>query len=56
VIEPFVVYAPARLDEDERSAALARYRERVLALDSAPTLSGLRSADFDGLVRRTGAA
>ncbi|MBV8427450.1 MAG: NAD(P)H-dependent oxidoreductase [Hyphomicrobiales bacterium] len=47
VIEPFVVYAPARLSHEERVTSLMRYRERVLALISAPTISGPNTADYD---------
>src|SRR5260370_27584717 len=47
VVEPFVVFAPARLGDDERAAHLARYRERVLGLASAPTIAGPRTQDYD---------
>lgn len=47
VIEPFVVHAPARIDDDARRAHLARYRERVLALDTAPTIAYRTLADYD---------
>jgi NAD(P)H dehydrogenase (quinone) len=47
VIEPFVVYAPVRIGEDERTAYLTRYRERLLGLTSAPTVPGPRTADYD---------
>ena len=53
VIEPFVVYGPARIGDDERNAYLARYRERILGLQTAPTLPGLSTADYDGLIRRS---
>lgn len=39
VIEPFLVHAPVRIGAEERAAHLARYRERVLGLATAPTLS-----------------
>jgi NAD(P)H dehydrogenase (quinone) len=32
VLEPFVVYGPARLTREECAACLARYGERVLSL------------------------
>jgi NAD(P)H dehydrogenase (quinone) len=32
VLEPFTVYAPVRLSDDERRHHLARYRERVLTI------------------------
>ena len=47
VIEPFLVHAPARKSAVERSAELARYRERVLALDAAPTIAYPKLADYD---------
>jgi NAD(P)H dehydrogenase (quinone) len=47
VIEPFLVHAPARIGEEARAAELARYRERVLGLASAPVLAYPRLADYD---------
>jgi NAD(P)H dehydrogenase (quinone) len=47
VIEPFLVHGPARIGHDERVALLARYRERVLSLGSAPTLAFPKLADYD---------
>jgi len=47
VIEPFLVYAPARLSQQDREDCLKRYRERVLALASAPILSFPKLADYD---------
>ena len=47
VIEPFLVHGPARMSEVERRAELERYRARVLALDTAPTLSYPKLADYD---------
>ncbi len=47
VIEPFVVFGPTRIDQEERVAHLARYRERVLGLATAPTIVGPRTADYD---------
>jgi NAD(P)H dehydrogenase (quinone) len=52
VLEPFVVYGPARLTDDERRARLRSYRERVLALETAPAIPALDLAAYDGLVRR----
>jgi NAD(P)H dehydrogenase (quinone) len=48
VIEPFLVHAPARIGAEERAAHLARYRERVLGLAEAPTISYPKLADYDG--------
>ena len=52
VIEPFVVYGPNRIEATARAAALLRYRNRMLSLDTAPTLPSLDMTEFDGLVRR----
>ncbi|HTE40344.1 MAG TPA: NAD(P)H-dependent oxidoreductase [Steroidobacteraceae bacterium] len=53
VVEPFVVYAPARISQEERADYLARYVERVLNIESAPTIAIPNLADYDGFVRRT---
>lgn len=47
VIEPFLVHAPARIGDEERAGYLARYRERVLSLLSAPTIAYPKLADYD---------
>lgn len=47
VVTPFIVHAPARIAEEERAAHLARYRERVLGLAWAPTISYPKLADYD---------
>jgi len=47
VMEPFIVHAPARLSDEERAGYLARYREHVLSLPSAPVLPGPKTADYD---------
>jgi len=47
VLEPFVVYAPARLDDAERARQLGLYRERVLALQTEATLSYPKVEEFD---------
>jgi len=47
VIEPFLVHAPVRTNDDERAAYLALYRERVLGLASAPTITYSKLADYD---------
>lgn len=55
VIEPFVVYGPARLTEMERVSELARYRARLLTLAEAPTLTYRRLEEYDeGGVLRVG--
>jgi len=47
VIEPFLVHGPVRKTDDERAAELARYRERVLTLQTAPTITYPKLADYD---------
>jgi NAD(P)H dehydrogenase (quinone) len=47
VIEPFLVHGPARMSPAERESHLARYRERVLGLATAPTIAYPRLADYD---------
>jgi NAD(P)H dehydrogenase (quinone) len=47
VIEPFVVHAPARIGEAERAEHLRRYRQRVLGLETAPTIAYPRLQDYD---------
>lgn len=48
VIEPFVVYAPARILHEERQSYLDRYRERLLNLDVACTIPSPSAAMFEG--------
>jgi NAD(P)H dehydrogenase (quinone) len=47
VVTPFIVHAPARIAEQERTAQLARYRECVLGLSTAPIISYPRLAEYD---------
>lgn len=47
VIEPFLVHAPARISQEARVAELARYRARILSLDSAPAISYPVLDDYD---------
>jgi hypothetical protein len=47
VIEPFLVHAPARISDVERAAYLALYRERLLGLASAPTITYPKLADYN---------
>jgi NAD(P)H dehydrogenase (quinone) len=53
VIEPFVVYAPARMTAEDRRTHLARYDQRLLTLCKAPTLGTLNIAGYEGLIRKT---
>lgn len=47
VVEPFVVYGPARMSAATRAAELERYRAQVLGLDSAPSISFPRLEEYD---------
>src|SRR5215471_1852574 len=47
VIEPFLVHAPVRIGEEDRKRHLERYRERVLGLETAPTIAYPKLADYD---------
>lgn len=53
VLEPFVVYAPKRLNDEERLAYLSRYRERVLGLEAAPVIESPNTADYQGFVLKS---
>lgn len=52
VLEPFVVYGPARLSDAQRLAQLRSYRERVHALETSPVVPALDLTEYDGLTRR----
>ena len=52
VIDPFVVYAPARMTVEERQKHLACYDRRLLTLSTAPTLGTLDIAGYEGLIRK----
>jgi NAD(P)H dehydrogenase (quinone) len=47
VIEPFIVHAAARITDAERLAELDRYRARVISLQTAPTITYPKLADYD---------
>jgi GH15 family glucan-1,4-alpha-glucosidase len=47
VVEPFVVYGPTRISDEERISHIRRYRELVVGLNSAPVFTGPKTADFD---------
>jgi NAD(P)H dehydrogenase (quinone) len=47
VVEPFLDHGPVRIADEARLAHLARYRERVLSLASAPAISYPKLADYD---------
>ena len=52
VVEPFIVYAPGRMDEEARLRALAEYRTRLLDLENAPTLPMPCSDDYENFLPR----
>ncbi|SDI21170.1 MULTISPECIES: NAD(P)H-dependent oxidoreductase [Bradyrhizobium] len=47
VVEPFIVHAPRRISCEDRAEYLARYRDRVLGLATAPTISYPKLDDYD---------
>jgi NAD(P)H dehydrogenase (quinone) len=47
VVEPFIVYAPRRITGEDRAGYLARYRDRVLGLATAPTIRYPKLDDYD---------
>jgi NAD(P)H dehydrogenase (quinone) len=47
VIEPFLVHGAARISQEERQAQLARYRQFVLGLETAPAIAYPKLADYD---------
>ena len=51
VVEPFVVHAPARLDEAARAQRLADYCDRVVRLNDAPTIGYAKLSDYDASYR-----
>ena len=51
VVEPFLVHAPARLDDAARARRLADYRARVLGLAEAPVIAYPRLDDYDETYR-----
>jgi len=53
VIEPFVVYGPSRISSEECANYLDRYRERVLSLETAPTILRIHTSDYEGLILRS---
>jgi len=56
VIEPFLVHRVVRITHEERLVHLARYRQRVMGLRSAPTLAfpGLSAYDENYVLRPAG--
>jgi len=52
VVEPFLAFAPARKDEQERQQMFDTYADRLLNMDSAPRLPILRSDDYEYFVRK----
>jgi NAD(P)H dehydrogenase (quinone) len=52
VVEPFIADAPGRKIETERQNIFAAYADRLVNLDSAPSLPTLRSDDYENFVRK----
>jgi NAD(P)H dehydrogenase (quinone) len=52
VVEPFLAFAPARKDEQQRQRMFNAYADRLLNIESAPKLPMLRSDDYDHFVRK----
>lgn len=52
VVEPFVVHAPGRMTPEERAAAITQYGERLLLLQTLPTIPGPQIDQYEGLVRK----
>ena len=55
-LEPFVAFGLARSDDAQRAAALARYREAMLALESRPAIAYEPLSAYDESFRRKPAA
>ena len=53
VLEPYVVYAPARMSLEERTSAIRQYGQRLLAMENLPTLAGPQIEQYQGLVRKS---
>jgi NAD(P)H dehydrogenase (quinone) len=47
VVEPFVAYAAARVDDEARAAMLEAWRRRLAAIETAPCLAFHDSEDYD---------
>lgn len=52
VVEPFLVFAPARKSDQQRQQVFDAYAERLTNIGSAPVLPMLRSSDYDHFVRK----
>ncbi|MFI4936514.1 MAG: NAD(P)H-dependent oxidoreductase [Caulobacterales bacterium] len=51
VVQPFLVHAPARLDDQARASRLADYRARVVGISQAPVIVYPPLADYDETYR-----
>jgi NAD(P)H dehydrogenase (quinone) len=47
VVQPFLVYGPSRISQEQRVSHLGRYRELVVGLNAAPLIAGPKTADYD---------
>jgi NAD(P)H dehydrogenase (quinone) len=52
VLEPFLVFAPARASDTERRDALLKYKAKILELATATACAPLDLTGYDGLSRR----
>ncbi|OYY69981.1 NAD(P)H-dependent oxidoreductase [Sphingomonas sp. 28-63-12] len=52
VIEPFIVYGPGRMSDDQRTQALADYAARLTDIDAIPVLPQLQADAFENFVRK----
>lgn len=56
VIEPFIVYGPGRLTDDQRGSELGRYADRLRNIETAPRLPQFHSENFGRSAQRRSAA
>jgi len=52
VVEPFLAFAPGRKAHEQRREMFSAYAERLLEIDSAPSLPTLRSDDYQNFARK----
>ena len=56
VVDPFIAYAPARKSDEERQGIFTAFVERLLTVDTAPTIPMPRSDDYEHFVLKRRAA
>lgn len=52
VIEPFIIYGPGRMDEQQRAEALDAYRDRLLAIQDTALLPKTMSDDYVNFIQK----